>query len=90
MTAELVACGRARWRIKHEAFNVPKTKCCTLKHNFDPGKHNRAAHMLCELGSRSWREAGIGRPPRLLHSPRTIMSYSVFPSPDDLADDIGV
>jgi hypothetical protein len=37
---ELAACGRARWKIENEAFNVLKTKSYNLEHNFGQGKRN--------------------------------------------------
>ncbi len=35
--AELTACGRARWKIENETFNVLKTKGYHLEHNFGHG-----------------------------------------------------
>ncbi|WP_048710388.1 hypothetical protein [Microvirga massiliensis] len=35
--AELSACGRARWKIENESFNVLKTKGYHLEHNFGHG-----------------------------------------------------
>ena len=35
---ELAACGRARWKIENETFNVLKTKGYNLEHNFGHGK----------------------------------------------------
>jgi len=32
--AELADCGRARWKIENETFNVLKTKGYNLEHNF--------------------------------------------------------
>src|ERR1700722_13172989 len=44
--AQLAACGRARWKIENEGFNVLKTKGYNLEHNFGHGKRNldRAGH----------------------------------------------
>ena len=36
--AELAACGRARWKIENETFNVLKTNGYNLEHNFGHGK----------------------------------------------------
>ena len=36
--AELVAAGRARWKIENESFNVLKTKGYNLEHNFGHGR----------------------------------------------------
>ena len=41
--AELAACGRARWKIENETFNVLKTKGYNIEHNFGHGKHHLAA-----------------------------------------------
>ena len=59
--AELAACGRARWKIENETFNVPKTHGYNLEHSFGHGKQNLAAllvvlnllafafHTVCDL-----------------------------------------
>jgi hypothetical protein len=36
--AEIVACGRARWKIENESFNVLKNHGYELEHNFGPGQ----------------------------------------------------
>ena len=41
--AELVAAGRARWKIENESFNVLKTKGYNLEHNFGHGRENLSA-----------------------------------------------
>jgi hypothetical protein len=41
--AELADCGRTRWKIENETFNVLKTKGYNLEHNFGHGKQNLAA-----------------------------------------------
>ena len=41
--AELAACGRARWKIENETFNVLKTNGHHLEHNFGHGKENLSA-----------------------------------------------
>ena len=40
--AELAACGRARWKIENETFNVLKTKGYNIEHNFGHGKRHLA------------------------------------------------
>ncbi len=67
--AELAACGRARWKIENETFNVLKTKGYNLEHNFGHGQHHLASvlatlnllafafHTVCDLGDRAWRAA---------------------------------
>ena len=41
--AELADCGRARWKIENETFNVLKTKGYNLGHNFGHGKQYLSA-----------------------------------------------
>jgi hypothetical protein len=67
--AELTACGRARWKIENETFNVLKTKGYNLDHNFGHGKRHLASvlatlnllafafHTVCDLGDRAWKAA---------------------------------
>jgi hypothetical protein len=67
--ADLVAAGRARWKIENGSFNVLKTKGYNLEHNFGHGKENLAAvlatlnllaftfHTLAELTEPLWRKA---------------------------------
>jgi hypothetical protein len=40
--AELAACGRARWEIENETFNVLKTGRYNLEHSFGHGKETLA------------------------------------------------
>ena len=40
--AEIAACGRARWRIGNETFNVPETNGYNLEHNFGHGRDGLA------------------------------------------------
>ena len=67
--AELTDCGRARWKIENETFNVLKTKGYHLEHNFGHGKKNLssvlvalnllafAMHTMCEIVDDLWRLA---------------------------------
>ena len=41
---ELAACGRARWKIENETFNVLKNKGYNLEHSFGHGKHESRSH----------------------------------------------
>ena len=50
--AELAACGRARWKIENESFNVLKTKGYHLEHNFGHGKEHL---RRCWPASTCWR-----------------------------------
>ena len=95
---ELAACGRASWKIENETFNVLKTKGYNLEHNFGHGKQHLSAvlailnllafafHTVCELGDRAWRAARRELVTRqgFFQSLRTITTYLVFPSWDDL------
>jgi hypothetical protein len=65
--ADLAACGRARWKIENESFNVLKNKGYHLEHNFGHGKANLSAvslnllafafHTVCDLAEDLWRKA---------------------------------
>src|SRR5215469_949355 len=67
--AELAACGRARWKIENETFNVLKTDGYNLEHNFGHGKQNLAAllvtlnllafafHTVCDQTEPLWQLA---------------------------------
>ena len=41
--SEFADCGRARWKIENETFNVLKTERCNFEHNFGHGKENLSA-----------------------------------------------
>jgi hypothetical protein len=43
---ELAACGRARWKIENETFNVLKNKGYTLEHSFGHGKQKLSAILV--------------------------------------------
>ena len=96
--AELAACGRARWKIENETFNVLKTKGYNLEHNFGHGDDNLAAvlatlnllafacHTVCDLAEVAWRQAmtTLGRRTRFFETIRSLTVYLVFPSWPDL------
>jgi hypothetical protein len=44
--ADLAACGRARWKIENETFNVLKTNGYNLEHNFGHGKETLASLLV--------------------------------------------
>jgi hypothetical protein len=46
--AKIVACGRTRWKIENEAFNVMKNHGYEFKHNFGHGQRFLAM-MLASL-----------------------------------------
>jgi hypothetical protein len=90
--AELAACGRARWKIENETFNVLKTNGYNLEHNFGHGKKTLASvlvtlnllafafHTAAYLGVLAWRAAIVARGPtyRFFEHLRTITTYVVF------------
>src|SRR5690349_6705589 len=71
--AELAACGRARWKIENETFNVLKTNGYNLEHNFGHGKQTLsnllvtfnllafAFHTVATLSVLAWRNAIAAR-----------------------------
>jgi hypothetical protein len=95
---ELAACGRARWKIENETFNVLKTKGYNLEHSFGHGKANLAAilvslnllafaiHTVCDSGDELWRAARTKLGPRynFFNKLAVITTYLIFPSWDDL------
>ena len=90
--AELAACGRARWKIENETFNVLKTNGYNLEHNFGHGKETLAGvlvtlnllafafHTMAYLAVLEWRAAVIARGPayRFFEHLRTITVYVLF------------
>ena len=92
--AELAACGRARWKIENETFNVLKHRGYHLEHNFGHGKKTLASvlvalnllafalHGACDLIETLWQRARqrLGSRIRMFEHLRTITCYRVFPS----------
>ena len=95
---ELAACGRARWKIENETFNVLKNKGYNLEHGFGHGKQNLSAllvslnllafaiHTICDIGDELWRAARAKLGPRynFFSKLAAITTYLIFPSWDDL------
>jgi hypothetical protein len=91
--AEIAACGRARWKIENETFNVLKTKGYNLEHNFGHGKKTLASvlvtlnllafafHAAAGLTVLAWRTARAKRGAgyAFFEHLRTITAYIVFP-----------
>jgi len=91
---EIAACGRARWKIENETFNVLKNNGYNLEHNFGHGKDTLASllvtlnllafamHNACDLVEGSWQEGRqkVGTKMRLFEHIRTVTAYFVFPS----------
>ena len=100
--AELAACGRARWKIENEVFNVLKTTGYNLEHNFGHGKEALASvlvslnllafafHTAAYLGVLAWRAAVAagGATSRFFEHLRTITIYVVFESWSHLLESI--
>jgi Transposase DDE domain len=96
--AELAACGRARWKIENETFNVLKTNGYNLEHNFGHGKETLASvlvtlnllafafHTAARLAVLAWHEAVIARGAtyRFFEHLRTVTVYVVFETWDHL------
>jgi hypothetical protein len=97
--AEIAACGRARWKIENEGFNVMKNHGYELEHNFGHGQKFLAMtlaalnllafawHSALDLIEPSWRaarEVAVKRTSFFAHI-LTLTTYLVFPSwPDFL------
>lgn len=96
--AEVAACGRARWKIENETFNVLKTGDYHLEHNFGHGKESLASvlvslnllafafHAAAMLTVLAWKEAmdKRGAAYRFFEHLRTIVVYVVFETWDQL------
>jgi hypothetical protein len=96
--AELAACGRARWKIENEAFNVLKTQGYNLEHNFGHGKQHLASilvtlnllafafHTTCDIADELWRSAREKIGPRrpFFNHLASITSFLIFDSWQDL------
>ncbi|HEV2320755.1 MAG TPA: ISNCY family transposase, partial [Gammaproteobacteria bacterium] len=96
--AELAACGRARWKIENNTFNVLKTTGYHLEHNFGHGRQNLAAllaalnllafafHTVCDQAIQLWQLARVkaGSRAQFFSHLAAITSFLVFPSWEDL------
>jgi hypothetical protein len=92
--AEIVACGRARWKIENESFNVLKNHGYELEHNFGHGQKFLAMtlaalnllafawHTLLELLEPPWRAARAAAVKRTSFFAHVLMlsAYVIFPS----------
>ena len=92
--AEIAACGRARWKIENETFNVMKNHGYELEHNFGHGETFLAMtlaalnllafawHSALDLIEPKWqaaRHAAAKRSTFFVHI-LTLTTYIVFPS----------
>lgn len=92
--AELAACGRARWKIENESFNVLKQGGYNLEHNFGHGQQNLDAvlvvlnllafafHTVCDLAERAWQRARqkVSSRRQFFDRMEALTSYLIFPS----------
>jgi hypothetical protein len=97
---ELAACGRARWKIENETFNVLKNNGYNLEHNFGHGKQNLASilvalnllafalHTLSDIADHRWRAARNKLGPRynFFRKLSAIIDFLIFQSWDDLLE----
>jgi hypothetical protein len=99
---ELADCGRARWKIENETFNVLKTKGYHLEHNFGHGKKNLstvlvalnllafAMHTACEIMDELWCLARQkhGSRSQFFSSMAAATAFLLFPSWEDFLQTI--
>ena len=95
--AELAACGRARWKIENETFNVLKTRGYNLEHSFGHGKQNLAAilvtlnllafafHTVCDTAEQFWRQARskFSSRAQFFNNLSSVTSFLIFSSWDE-------
>jgi Transposase DDE domain len=100
--AEIAACGRARWKIENESFNVMKNHGYELEHNFGHGQTFLAMtlaalnllafawHAVLDLLEPPWkaaREAAAKRTSFFAHI-LMLTAYVVFPAWPELLDSL--
>jgi hypothetical protein len=90
--AEIVACGRARWKIENESFNVLKNHGYELEHNFGHGQKFLAMtlaalnllafawHTVLELLEPPWQTAREAKRTSFFAHTLMLTAYVVFPS----------
>jgi len=97
---EIVAAGRARWKVENENNNVLKTKGYHLEHNFGHGKVHLAAvlvtlnllaflfHTVFGLVDAKYQllRTALGARQTFFNDVRTLMRYLVFENWDHLLD----
>jgi hypothetical protein len=96
--AEIASCGRARWKIENESFNVLKNHGYELEHNFGHGENYLAMtlaalnmlafawHTVLDLIEPPWRRAREAAEKRTSFFAYlgTLTSFAVFPAWSDL------
>jgi hypothetical protein len=94
--AELAACGRSRWKIENETFNVLKTDGYNLEHNFGHGKKTLASVLAPSTCSPSRSTPSLisasspGEPPSSHAAPRIASSSICGLSPPMLSSRTGL
>jgi hypothetical protein len=91
--AQIVACGRCRWKIENESFNVLKNNGYNLEHNFGHGKKNLAQvfacmnllafafHGVCDAIETLWQQARQKNTRKgFFNDIKTLFRYAVFPT----------
>lgn len=92
--AEIAACGRARWKIENESFNVLNNHGYHLEHNFGHGKQHLgqlfvllnllafAFHTVCDSVEELWQQARavLGTRTGFFTDLHTITAYVRFPN----------
>ena len=87
--SEIVAMGRAKWKIENEQFNVQKNHGYHLKHNYGHGKKNLSAvfyylnvlayitHIILEKGDRLFQQCrgAISRREEMWNVIRTMVNF---------------
>ena len=90
---EICDCGRARWKIENESFNVLKNNGYHLEHNFGHGKQHLAmlfaamnllafaTHTVCDCLDTLWIRARAAKHKRrrFFEHIATLCAYMVFP-----------
>jgi DDE family transposase len=98
--AEIVVCGRARWKIENESFNILKNHGYELEHNFGHGETYLAMtlaalnllafawHTVLDLVEPPWRKAREAAEKRTSFFAylATLTSFVVFPAWPDLLE----
>jgi hypothetical protein len=96
--AEIAVCGRARWKIENEGFNVLKNNGYELEHNFGHGESYLAMtlaalnllafawHTVLDLLEPPWRKAREAAEKRMSFFAylATLTSLAIFPAWSDL------
>ena len=98
--AEIAACGRARWKIENESFNVLKNHGYELEHNFGHGQTHLAMtlaalnvlafawHTVLDLLEPPWRKAREAAEKRMSFFAHlaALTTFVVFPAWADLLE----